>query len=128
MPDRPSLPRSPRVAKTMRPGQAGTLRLARHYGDALLCVRYREDPGRQTRYTTVELVVAKTAIQRRLAPDTLVAVHIAWDEDALRARVRAAGAEWIPALRHWRLPYQMARDLGLAHRIRPELPNVRHRA
>ena len=46
-----------RVVKTLLPAQPGTLKLQRRYGDALLCVRYREDAGGTTRYTIVELVV-----------------------------------------------------------------------
>ncbi len=32
-----------RVVKKMSPSQPGALKLARRYGDALICVRYRHD-------------------------------------------------------------------------------------
>jgi hypothetical protein len=45
------------VAKTLWPPQPGTLRLKRHYGAALVCVRYRIDSELGHRYTTVELMI-----------------------------------------------------------------------
>ena len=45
------------VIKTLRPGDSGTKKLTEHYGDRLVCVRYRKDGKRQRRYTTIELIV-----------------------------------------------------------------------
>lgn len=37
------------VIKRMAPHQPGAVKLARRYGDALVCVRYRQDPDGQHR-------------------------------------------------------------------------------
>jgi hypothetical protein len=42
---------------TRRPGQKGTKKLVKRFGDRLIFVRYRYDIHRQRRYTTVELIV-----------------------------------------------------------------------
>jgi hypothetical protein len=45
---------------TLKPGQRGTKKLMKEYGDRLICVRYRYDNETQMRYKTVELVVDTT--------------------------------------------------------------------
>ena len=42
---------------TLLPGQKGTRKLQRQYGDALVRVRYRYDGERRRRLTTVELII-----------------------------------------------------------------------
>ena len=42
---------STRVVKKMSPAQPGAVKLARRFGDALVCVRYRHDAQGQQRYT-----------------------------------------------------------------------------
>jgi hypothetical protein len=39
------------------PGQNGTKKLVKQYGEKLVCVRYRYDAARKKRYKTVELIV-----------------------------------------------------------------------
>lgn len=56
-----------RVLKKFMPGQLGTKRWKDQYGEALLCVRYREDTDAQRRYTTVELVVDERGMPVRHA-------------------------------------------------------------
>ena len=43
---------------TLRPGDKGTKKLVREFGQKLICVRYRYDPIGRIRYKTVELVMA----------------------------------------------------------------------
>ena len=45
------------VRTTLAPGQNGTKRLLRQYGDQLVCVRYRYDKLRGKRLKTVELII-----------------------------------------------------------------------
>ncbi len=45
------------VKLTLRPGQPGTVRLTKKYGEHLIAVRYRYDKASQKRYKTVELIV-----------------------------------------------------------------------
>ncbi len=105
-----------RVTKTLRPGQPGTLRLLRRYGDALLCVRYREDGNGQRRCTTVELIIDEGPVQRRLTDRTLVQVQLPWNDEQTRARALKLGARWNPAHRRWTLSLKLAKSLGLAYR------------
>lgn len=46
-----------RVLKSLRPGQPGTKKWVDKYGRRLVKVRYRGNPRRRVRATTVELVV-----------------------------------------------------------------------
>ena len=46
-----------RTRLILKPGQRGTKRLGKQYGDRLLCVRYRYDEKRRKRLKTVELIV-----------------------------------------------------------------------
>jgi hypothetical protein len=109
-----------RVTKTLRPQQAGTLKLARRYGDALLCVRYREDAGGQRRCTTVELIIDEGPVQRRLHQRSIVEVRLPWGDDhsELRARALKLGAWWDESSRAWQMSLRAAKALGLQHRDR----------
>jgi hypothetical protein len=109
-----------RVVKTLRPAQPGTLKLQRHYGEALLCVRYREDASGTTRYTTVELVVDTAPVQRRLTDRAIVGVRIAWGEASVGARAKAMGAKWDSSAKLWRMTFKLARHLELTDRIQPK--------
>lgn len=111
-------PRYPRVTKTLRPHQPGTLRLLRHYGDALVCVRYREDGRGRRRCTTVELVIDEGPVQRRPNERSIVYVPIALRESDLRLRASAMGATWSEERDAWRMTFRTATALGVADRVR----------
>jgi len=102
-----------RVTKKLSPTQPGAIKLARRYGDALLCVRYRRDAQGLHRYTTVELIVECTPIDAR-RDERLVTVQIGWNQRNLRAAALARGAAWDPTQRVWRMPQKVAKALGLA--------------
>ena len=104
-----------RVTKTLEPDQAGAIRLARQYGDALLCVRYRQDPKGVTRYTTVELIVDRATIAARST--RIVGVRIQFGEKDLGIRARNAGAKWDKEAKLWRMPLAVACALGMADRV-----------
>ncbi len=120
------------VIKPLRPGQPGTKRLQRRFGDRLLIVRYRHDAESDRRFTTVELIIdegpraTRTPQERRLfpRPNQRVHVRIAYDETALRATVKAAGGTWDTTRRAWIVPYAVAADLGLTDRILGDAPDV----
>lgn len=109
-------PRYPRVTKTLRPHQGGTLKLLRRYGEALLCVRYREDAHGRQRCTTVELVIDESPVQRRLTDRTLVQVAMPFGDLQAMRRAKALGARWDRAHRRWMLSLKMAKALGLRYR------------
>jgi hypothetical protein len=100
-----------KVIKKLHPMQAGTVKLVRTYGEALVCVRYRKDAPGTTRYTTVELIVDKTPISPRL-PDW-VEVRINFADTDLRAKAKAQGAKWIAEKRLWSMPRTVAKALAL---------------
>jgi len=104
-----------RVAKKLLPGQPGTLKLERKFGDALLCVRYRVDPQTRQRVTTVELIVDQAPLTPR--PDRTVGVRVNYRETELRQQMRDIGATWDSQARLWRMPFRAASRLGLHRRI-----------
>ena len=103
-----------RVIKKLSATQPGSLKLARRYGSALVCVRYRCDKQGLIRYTTVELLVEEAVIQKRKPGIDMVAVRLekmSWA--GVRERIRENGGEWDPVAHVWRLPQSTAKRLGL---------------
>lgn len=102
-----------RVVKKVTPPQKGSQQWARHYGTALVCVRYREDPRRATRYTTVELVV--DVRQLPLQAHTLILVPIAPNDEATRRKAIELGAKWKRRDNAWLMPLHAAIQLDLTN-------------
>lgn len=102
-----------RVIKKLDPQAPGARRWAATYGDQLVCVRYRLDPQRQRRLTTVELVVDEAPTINSVR----VGVRVAWGEKDLGRTVRAAGGTWDPNAKVWMLTLGLAKSLGLVDRI-----------
>ena len=100
------------VIKRMAPGASGTRRLAERFGESLVCVRYRENPARGMRYTTVEIIVDQRPFE---VPEDLV--RVAYAETALRHKIKDAGGRWDSKLKLWRLSRSAVRTLGLADRV-----------
>ena len=105
------------VVKRMSATQPGALKLARRFGDALVCVRYRHDAQGLHRYTTVELVIDEAPVARRADLDEIVFVHIGYDETERRQRALAHGARWNARRRLWSMPRRTATNLRLVARI-----------
>lgn len=103
------------VTKTLEPDQPGAVRLTQKYGDALLCVRYRQDALGLVRFTTVELIVDEAQISAK--SKRVVGVRVEYVEEGLRARVRNAGARWDVESKLWRMPLSVACALGLTDRV-----------
>ena len=89
------------------------------------CLRedlHRPGSGRQLQ---AQLVVAQrllrddppdATLDERIHPNQLVFLRIEYHEQALRARVKSAGATWVRTRRAWQLRYDDALDLGLRDR------------
>lgn len=126
------------VLAIRRPGQRGTQKLLSHYGDRLVCVRYRYDAAAGKRYKTIELIVEeakwspppphphapKSTIKidyvddlETQPPAQEVGVKVFFRESELRERVKAAGGRWSKTEKLWQLPYETAVSLGLEKRI-----------
>ena len=109
------------VRKTLRPGKRGTRKLAKAFGDRLVCVRYRYDRKRGLRWTTVELVVSAP---RRWAPKplpsagALVYVRTGPKDWDLRRRLASSSGVCRDAILDlWRMRYETAIRLGLKKRL-----------
>jgi hypothetical protein len=110
-----------RVIKKFPKGVRGSKQISARFGADLVCVRHRVDPTGTRRFTTVELVVAETAIQRR--PSPLVDVFVKVQERDLQARIKAAGGRWDKQEGVWRIRRATAVALGLRSRILPRSLN-----
>jgi hypothetical protein len=106
-----------RVTKTLQPLDTGTFKFVERFGEALVCVRYREDATGQKRFTTVELVVETGTAKRRKTEKDVVEVRIEWRESTLRERAKRLGAILDPQTALWRMERRTARLLGLSERI-----------
>ena len=104
-----------RTRLTLRPGQRGTKRLARRFGDRLVAVRYRYDAERRRRLKTVEVIVDEVPWEPPAS--ALVAVRVRLDEPVLRGRVKEAGGRWDPRRKVWELSYGAVRALALENRL-----------
>jgi hypothetical protein len=104
-----------RVAKKTKPSQRGAIKLSRTYGPDMLCVRYRENPDGTERLTTVELVIERSVIQKRVDP--VVSFKIKPDEQDLRAKAMALGARYNGKNHMWRLRRSEVLRMGLRSRI-----------
>lgn len=103
-----------RTRLTLTPGQNGTRRLVAEYGERLVCVRYRYDEKTQKRFKTVELVIEES---EWIPPGGIFMIRVHYDELDLRARVKAAGGVWEPALKLWKVDRDTVRRLSLRSRI-----------
>lgn len=109
-----------RVVKKVTPPLKGSQLWLQRYGQALVCVRYREDPRRAMRYTTVELVVDSRTLP--LQPHTLILVAIDPDDEDTRRRAIELGARWKRRDKAWLIPLQAAIQLDLTS-LAPDRPD-----
>jgi hypothetical protein len=114
------------VIKKMQPGQPGTKRYIRQYGESLICVRYRRDAANARRLTTVELIVDEGFYQRETNPiikamypnpNRNVYVRVGYEESVLRMQIKTAGARWVAEKKLWQMRYRDVQKLGLKDRI-----------
>ena len=111
------------VGSTMRPGDPGTAKLVRDWGDRLVSVRYRYAAFPPTRFTTVELVVDAAPWKPSAGRSVLVEVR-SWESD-LRKKVAEAGGRWEARAGRWRIRYDRAAALGLADRVQLTITRTR---
>jgi len=106
----------------LKPGQNGTKRLVEQYGERLICVRYRYDETRKTRFKTVELIVEERPWQPpfRFRDDDLVPLSVGYGETELREKLRKARAKWDPEAKVWLVLYGKVRGTVLEARIPAE--------
>ncbi len=120
------------IRTVRKPGDKGTQRLMRQYGDRLVCLRYRYDMAKGKRYKTVELIIAeedwrpperhpqetlrdRPPVQRQ--PMQRLGIRLAYEEADLRQQIKAAGGLWDPNKRVWFVPAATVQELGLTDRV-----------
>ena len=110
----------------LNPGQNGTKKLVKEYGEKLVCVRYRYDAERKKRSKTIGIIVDEApwnpedkvrSGQAKRNPSDRVGVRIEYHEVELREQVKVAGGIWRPKQKLWKLSYATAVALNLASRI-----------
>ena len=109
-----------RARSKLKPGQPGTRKLVKQYGDRLFCVRYRYDVLKRRRYTTAEIIVDESdwdPMPSATARQELVPVRIEVREVKLREKVKTAGGRWDPEKRVWHVPMEQVLQLGLSGRV-----------
>ena len=102
---------------TLKPGDRGTRRLVVQYGPSLYRVRYRYDADKKVRLKTVELIVEERPWTPPIPDEVLVSLRVAFDEAALRQKVKEAGGRWDSKEKVWRISYGDAKRLRLQGRI-----------
>jgi len=104
---------------TLRPGQKGTKKLVKRYGDKLVCVRYRYDAEKKKRYKTVELIEEEVDWEIKSPVDvkTRVRLKVKWGETDIGRQVKQAGGVWDAQRQVWELEYGAVERLGLVDRI-----------
>ena len=121
------------VIKKMQPGQPGTKRYTRQYGESLVCVRYRRDAANSRRVTTVELIVddgfyreeTNPIIKAMYAsPNRNVYVRVGYEETWLRMQIKAVGACWVAEKKLWKIRYREVQKLEITDRIIEDKTNA----
>lgn len=117
------------VIRTIKPGDPGSRRFVRQYGEELVAVRYRRATDGSRLFTTIELVVdsreSKPGVNQhavlRHQAKKWVAVRIEYGETELRATVKRNKARWSRSHQVWLMRHEQAVAMGLSNRIIPGL-------
>lgn len=114
-----------KTTRTLLPGQSGTKRLAKEYGNKLVCVRYKYDEVNHHKIKTVEIIVDEGIWEKRsdIHPNKIVLIRIDYGEINLARLVKNAGGKWNKQKRAWEISYCMVKSLGLENRIKKDLEN-----
>ena len=106
--------------RTVYPGDPGSKKWQKLYGDKLLCVRYKYDKLNKKRVTTVELIADEQDWQPNttfIPKNKIVKLRIDYGEVDLARQVKSLGGKWNKAKKVWELAYEYVQALGLAKRI-----------
>lgn len=109
-----------KTGKVLKPGQPGTKKWVEKYGEALVCVRYRNDEKQQQKFTTVEIVVDQRRWKKdsqRIPRNKIMGILVRSDEPRLKKMIESTGGRWDARKQVWKLPYGEIVDLGLERRI-----------
>ena len=109
-----------KTIRTLLPGQPGTKKWEKQYGDKLICIRYRYEEKNKKKMKTIEIIVDERTLKKNdLIPhNKIVFVRIEYGEINLAMLVKNAGGIWNKNERAWELPYASVIALGLENRIK----------
>jgi len=102
------------------PGQYGTIKYQKKYGDKLVCVRYKYDINKKEKIKTVELIVSRdywNPDSTKISPNKIVGLRIRYGEIELARRVKSLGGKWNRQKKVWEIPYRYSKILRLENRI-----------
>ena len=102
------------------PGQYGTIKYQKKYGDKLVCVRYKYDIIKKEKIKTIELIVSRdywNPEAEKISPNKIVGLRIRYGEIDLARRVKSLGGKWNPRKKVWEIPYRYSKILRLEDRI-----------
>ena len=106
--------------RTLLPGQPGTKKYQKKYGDKLVCVRYKYDIYRNEKIKTIELIVDRQEWQpdaTKYPPNKIVNIRINYGEIELARKVKNLGGIWNRSKKLWQIPYRQVEILRLQERI-----------
>jgi len=106
--------------RTLYPGQAGTKKWVKKYGDRLCCVRYKYDSKNNKKFTTVELIAEEKKWfpnPNRIPHNKLIDIRVRYGEVHIGKLVKAAGGTWNKKKNVWELAYKDVIALGLENRM-----------
>jgi len=110
--------------RKFHPGEKGTKRLMRIWGDDLICVRYKYDYKRLKRYTTIELKVDEAPWKPKKIDNflqKLVYIKLMKYETNLHKKVKQHTGRWNKEQLLWEIPLWAALKLKIDHRIISEV-------
>jgi hypothetical protein len=108
------------VKRKLIPGQSGTKRWKKKFGDDLVCVRYRYDELLQKKVTTVEIIVEQSIWEKRphkIPGNKIMSIRVNYGELKISGIVKKAGGRWNSKEKVWKLAYKDVMALGLEKRI-----------
>ncbi len=119
------------VKASYKPGQKGTRKLVKQYGDQLICVRYRYDYENHKKYKTIELIIDEDhwtpapphpdeyerPVQTRTIYTRQAGLRVGLFEKELQQKVKSLGATWSREDKLWYLNEHTAHQAGLEDRI-----------
>ena len=106
--------------RTVYPGDPGSKKWCKLYGDKLLCVRYKYDYPNKKRITTIELIADEQDWKPNetfIPKNKIVQLRINYGEVDLARKVKSLGGKWNKAGKVWELAYGYVQTLGLTKRI-----------
>ena len=106
--------------RTVYPGDPGSKKWQKLYGEKLLCVRYKYDEHNMKRITTIELIADEQDWKPKnsfIPKNKIVQLRINYGEVDLARKVKSLGGKWNKVKKVWELAYGYVQALGLAKRI-----------